>query len=83
MEHRIKIAIFTLTGLEPIEDYNSEKYHLRLGGVDPIIIGYSEDKRKLYTFLDLRYSALIAMLKTLCEMMGDDKTFEIWINKQG
>lgn len=83
MDHLIKVAIFTLTGLEPTEDSSPEKYHLRLGKINPIIVGYSEAKRKLYMLGDLKYSALVEMLKAICEMMGNEKEFKIWLNNEG
>jgi len=83
MDHLIKTAIFSLTGLTPEEDSSPEKYHLRLGKKNPIIIGYDEGKRKSYPLKDLRYSALVEMLKTLCGLMETEKEFANWLNNEG
>lgn len=82
MEHQLKTAIFTLTGLEPEENSSPEKYNLKLGKVDPIVVGFFEAKRKSIPLWDLRYSALIAILKTICKMMEDNELI-LWLNKQG
>lgn len=83
MEHLIKTAIFSLTGLEPEEKNLPEEYCLMLGSINPIIIRYDESKRKSHTLEDLRYSALIEILEVICKMIGKEKKFITWAKTEG
>jgi len=77
-ENDISTIIKMLTGLTPVIIDTEDRYLVSLGIMNPLEVGYNKN-RKILPESVMRRSALLTMLKTLCEMMEDEGSFIQWI----
>jgi len=76
---KISDSIELITGIKPTETITEEKYVLKLGSIDPLVIGYDK-KRKLLTEENMSRCAHIKMLEELSQMMKEEAEFLIWVH---
>lgn len=79
-ESKISTIIEMLTGLTPVIIDSEDRYLVSLGIMNPLEIGYDKS-RKLLSEDVMRRSALLTMLRTLCEMMQDEDSFAEWLRE--
>ncbi len=72
-------AIKILTGLNPAEKITKDKYVLTLGIWNQTKVGYDKNRKSL-TVDAMRYSALVAMLRVVSNMMKNELGFVEWLH---
>lgn len=69
-----------MCGLHLEEIDNRERYALKLGSYNPLVVGY--DKTKPRPGIDLRYSAHIKILELFANELKDFERFQAWRSQE-